>query len=105
MIRVWAHRQGERCRLYVTGHADGGEERHVICAGVSALTGALILYAAANCRHARYYMASGEVFLSCPKLGDGFEVVLQGLREIAKTYPDQVRIMQYEPVDDKIKTM
>lgn len=105
MICVYAHRKGERCRLYVTGHADGGEERHVICAGVSALTGALILYAAANCKNARYSMASGEVFLSCPALGEGFEIVLQGLCEIAKTYPDQVRIMQYEAVDDKIKTM
>lgn len=105
MIRVYAHRRGERCRLFVTGHADGGEERHVICAGVSALAGALILYAAASCKNARYYMASGEVFLSCPSLGEGFEVVLGGLCEIAKAYPDQVMLMQYEPVDDKIEAM
>ena len=105
MIRVYAHRSGERCRLFITGHADGGEERHVICAGVSALAGSLILYAAANCQKARYYMVSGEVFLSCPKLGEGFEVVLQGLSEIEKSYPDQVKIMQYAPVDDKIEVM
>ncbi|MBO5354466.1 MAG: ribosomal-processing cysteine protease Prp [Clostridia bacterium] len=105
MIHIYAHRKDERCRLYVTGHADGGEERHVICAGVSALTGALVLYAAANCKNARYYMASGEVFLSCPSLGEGFEIVLRGLCEIAKSYPDQVKLMQYESVDDKIEAM
>jgi uncharacterized protein YsxB (DUF464 family) len=105
VIRVYAHRNGERCRLFITGHAEGNDERHVICAGVSALAGALILYAAANCRHARYYMEPGEVFLSCPSLGEGFEVALCGLNEIAQSYPDQLRIMQYEPVDDKIKTM
>lgn len=77
----------------------------MICAGVSALAGALILYAAASCKNARYYMASGEVFLSCPSLGEGFEVVLGGLCEIAKAYPDQVMLMQYEPVDDKIEAM
>ena len=105
MICVYAHRTGKRCRLYVEGHADGGEERHVICAGVSALTGALILYAAANCKHARFYMSPGKAFLSCPTLGEGFEVALRGLCEIAKTYPDQVKIIECAPVDDKIKTM
>lgn len=101
MIRIYANRSGDRCRLFITGHAEGGEERHVICAGVSALAGALVLHAAANYRHARYHMTPGEVFLSCPNLGEGFELVMNGLCEIAKSYPDQVKIA----VDDKIKTM
>lgn len=105
MIRIYASRSGACCRLLVTGHARGGEERHVICAGVSALAGALALHAAASCRHARYHMAPGEVFVSCPHLGEGFALVMRGLCEIAKSYPDQVQIVQYSSVDDKIETM
>ena len=87
MIHIYAHRKGERCRLYVTGHADGGEERHVICAGVSALTGALVLYAAANCKNARYYMASGEVFLSCPRLARALRSCCGGFARSQKAIP------------------
>ena len=90
--------------MLITGHAEGGDERHVICAGVSALAGALVLHAA-GCRHARYYLRSGEVFLSCPDLGEGFELVINGLCEIAKGYPDQVKMMQHSAVDDKIKAL
>ena len=103
MIRVYASRSGERCRLLVTGHAQGGEERRVICAGVSALAGALALYAA-DLRHTRYHMAPGEVFVSCPRLGESFELVTRGLCEIAKAYPDQVKIC-YASVDDKIEAI
>ena len=105
MIRIYASRSGACHRLLVTGHAEGGEERHVICAGVSALAGALALYAAENCRHARYHMAPGEVFVSCPHSGEGFALVMRGLCEIAKSYPDQVQIVPCNSVDDKIETM
>lgn len=105
MIRIYASRSGACCRLLVTGHAEGGEERHVICAGVSALAGALALHAAESCRHARYHMAPGEVFVSCPHFEEGFALVMRGLCEIAKSYPDQVQIVQYSSVDDKIETM
>ena len=104
MIRVYASRKGDHCRLLVTGHATGDTEQDVICAGVSALAGALALHAA-TLPHARYHMAHGEVFVSCPHPGEGFALVMRGLCEIAKSYPDQVQIVQYSSVDDKIETM
>ncbi|MBQ8358034.1 MAG: ribosomal-processing cysteine protease Prp [Clostridia bacterium] len=95
MIRIYADRRGERCRFFATGHAEGSAERDVVCAGVSALAGALVLHAVAvPCRHLRYSMAPGEVFLSCNGLGEGLDLVLRGLEAIAERYPHQVRIEQ-----------
>jgi hypothetical protein len=67
MIRVYAERKGGRCRLFVTGHANEGKDRDAVCAGVSALTEALVLYAdaAPACRHLRRSVRAGEVFFSC----------------------------------------
>ena len=104
MIRVYASRKGDHCRLLVTGHATGDTEQGVICAGVSALAGALALHAA-TLPHARYHMAHGEVFVSCRGLGDCFELVVKGLRAIAAAYPEQVKIEPYVSVNDKIKTI
>ena len=104
MIRVYANRKGAHCRLLVTGHAQGDAEQGVICAGVSALAGALALHAA-TFPHARYHMAPGEVFVSCRGLGDCFELIIKGLQAIAAAYPDQVKIEPYMSVNDKIKTV
>ena len=95
MITVYADRAKDRCRLFVCGHAERGAEKDIVCAAVSALTSALVLQAtgSATCRHVRYRMASGEVFLSCRGgLGAGFDLVLTGLSAIAAEYPDHVRI-------------
>lgn len=95
MIHVYADRRGSRCRLYVEGHAGFAKGPDVVCAGVSALVGALLRYAATNsaCRHMRQSVKKGEVFLSCRGgLATGFDIVLGGLRAIAEQYPDFVRI-------------
>ena len=95
MIRVYADRRGSRCRLYVEGHAEFSKGPDVVCAGVSALVGALLRYTAASpaCRHLRQSVQRGEVFLSCRGgLSTGFDIVLGGLRAIAEQYPDHVRI-------------
>ncbi|MBE6703233.1 MAG: ribosomal-processing cysteine protease Prp [Ruminococcaceae bacterium] len=94
MIRVYAWRQADRCRLFVLGHANSGAERDIVCAGVSALTGALVFQAVQSeyCRHTRYRMAPGEIFLSCRGLGDGFETVISGLTAIARQYPAHLQI-------------
>lgn len=95
MIRVFAHRQGGKYRLYVTGHADYCPGNDVVCAGASALVGALVHYAAhsPNCRHLRCQTRSGEVFLSCRGgLGAGFDMIVEGLAAIAAAYPDHVRV-------------
>ena len=95
MIRVYAERRGSRCRLFVEGHANFSKGPDVVCAGVSALVGALVSYAAESpaCRHMRQSVRPGEVFLSCRGgLGAGFDMVLKGLSAIAECYPDCVRI-------------
>lgn len=103
MITVYADRAKDRCRLFVCGHAERGAEKDIVCAAVSALTSALVLQAtgSATCRHVRYRMASGEVFLSCRGMGDGFETVMAGLTAIAERYPRHVCIQS--AVDDKTK--
>ncbi len=98
MIEVYARRRGERCSFFATGHAEEGSERDVVCAGVSALTSALVFHAVnAGARYLRYTMSAGQIFLSCHGLGDAFELVLSGLSAIAEKYPEHVRIA----VDDK----
>ncbi len=95
MIRVFSHRCGGKYRLYVTGHAGYAPGNDIVCAGVSALVGALVQYAKANpaCRHLRCNMQSGEVFLSCRGgLGAGFDMIVGGLAAIAASYPDHVAV-------------
>lgn len=93
MIEVYARRRGERCTFFATGHAAKGDERDVVCAGVSALTSALIFHAVkTSARYLRYTMASGQVFLSCHGLGAAFDLVLTGLSAIAAGYPEHLRM-------------
>lgn len=98
MIEIYARRRGERCTFFATGHAAEGDERDVVCAGASALIGALVLYAVqASVRYLRYTMASGQVFLSCHGLGTAFDLVLTGLSSVAVEYPEHLRVT----IDDK----
>ena len=93
MIRVFAYRKRGYFRLYVTGHADYNPGEDVVCAGVSALVGALLSFAtkSRDCRHLRWSAHPGEVFLACRGgLGVGFDIVLAGLEQIAAGYPDHV---------------
>ena len=95
MISVFSHRCGGKYRLYVTGHADYSPGNDIVCAGVSALVGALVNYAKASpaCRHLRCKVKAGEVFLSCRGgLGAGFDMIVGGLDAIAVSYPDHVRV-------------
>ena len=103
MITVYGDRAADKCRLFVSGHAESGAEKDIVCAAVSALTSALLFQAPGSkvCRHVRYRMAPGEVFLSCHGLGDGFETVMTGLAAIAERYPSHLCIKS--AVDDKIE--
>ena len=95
MIEVYVERKGTRCRLYVVGHAAYAEGPDIVCAGVSALTGALLDYAerCGNCRHLRTSMERGRVFLSCHGgLGAAFDMTVQGLSAIAESYPQCMRM-------------
>lgn len=105
MIEVYAEKAGPKCRMLVTGHASQGPERDVVCAGVSALVSSLVFYATAApaCRHLRYSMEPGEVFLSCTGLGESFVLVLRGLDAIAQAHPAHLKINSMPSVDDKSK--
>lgn len=96
MILVYANREGARCRLFVEGHADYQKKGDdIVCAAVSALTGALVAFAAESpaCRHLRWSVRKGELFLSCRGgLGVGFDIVMRGLRAIGEQYPECLRI-------------
>ena len=95
MIEVFSHRCGGKYRVYVKGHANYAPGNDIVCAGVSALVGALVGYAKENaaCRHLRCNVQPGEVFLSCRGgLGAGFDMILGGLAAIAASYPEHVRV-------------
>ena len=95
MIRVFAHRQGGYYRFYATGHANYCPGEDIVCAGVSALVGALTAFAvqSTDCRHVRCRSEAGEVFLACRGgLGRAFDLVVGGLARIAQAYPDHVRV-------------
>ena len=95
MIEIYAHRKESYYRLFVTGHAGYHPGEDIVCAGVSALTGALIRYARLSpaCGHLRCYAKRGEAFLSCRGgLGAGFDMILRAYQNIARLYPNHVRI-------------
>ncbi len=108
MIEIYAYRKGGYYRLYVSGHANYHPGEDIVCAGVSALVGALVGYAKASpdCRHLRASMRSGEVFLCCRGgLGTGFDMIVGGLSRIAKTYPDHVRIVTASGGQKQLKSV
>lgn len=95
MIRVRHDQAGDLHRLTVTGHADYGPHgADIVCAGVSALTYALLASAEKlggdmiGCR-----ADSGDVECVC-RGGDGaFMVALCGMKEIARKYPQHVEVI------------
>ncbi|MBQ8339666.1 MAG: ribosomal-processing cysteine protease Prp [Clostridia bacterium] len=100
MIAVYVEKRGKRCRLYVEGHAEYAPDgADIVCAGVSALVGSLLLYAkeCGNCRHLRTDSAPGRFFLSCRGgLGAAFDLTARGLAAIANSYPRNVRLYTAE---------
>lgn len=90
MIAVYADRRGAKYRLLVQGHAGEGEEAPLVCAAVSALTGALAAFAEnePRCRTKRISLCEGEMFLSCVGgLRGAFDMTMQALEALAVVYP------------------
>ena len=93
MIEVFSYRNGGKCRLYVCGHAAYHPGNDIVCAGVSALVGALAQYAARHYRHVRCRLEEGNAFLAAGGgAEEGFDMAVQGLAAIAASYPDYVRV-------------
>lgn len=90
MIRIYATKRGEKYRLLVQGHAEKEGEGRLVCAAVSALTGALVGFARActACKYVRSSLSHGNVFLSCHfGLQDAFFMTLLALQQLADAYP------------------
>ena len=97
MIEIYAYRQGGKCRLCVNGHAEYFPGNDIVCAGVSALVGALAQYATTHpCyRQVRTYLQKGDAFFACGEgAADGFDMIVEGLAAIAAAYPDHVRVQR-----------
>ena len=95
MIEIFSYRHGGKCRLFVTGHAEYSPGNDIVCAGVSALVGALARYASESprYRHVRCRMQKGDAFFACGEgAEDGFDMIVGGLAAIAASYPDHVRV-------------
>lgn len=93
MITVYADHRGEKYRLLVEGHAGREGAGSLVCAAVSALTGALVEYAKSNpvCRYVRTASDKGRVFLSCQMgLENAFEMTVGALMQLAAAYPRHI---------------
>ena len=93
MIAVYADKRGEKYRLLVEGHAGENGDGSLVCAAVSALTGALVEYARNSpvCCRLRASVDKGRVFLSCRYgLGNAFDMTVLALAKLASLYPQHM---------------
>lgn len=97
MIHVYADREGQKYRLLAQGHADDSvSDGALVCAAVSALTGALLQFARSRecCRFLRASMAHGHIFFSCRGgLKNAFEMTVAALSALAQQYPRHICVM------------
>lgn len=93
MIKIYATKRGEKYRLLVEGHAKKEGGGSLVCAAVSALTGALVSFAKSHpaCRYVRTSLARGNAFLSCKYgLNDTYDMTVSALQQLAMDYPMHV---------------
>ena len=97
MVRIHYSRDGNGHHLHITGHAGyapAGSD--IVCAGVSALSFALLGYLRQTGTAAEAACRRGELTLRCgagAQADAAFQMALAGYQIIAKTYP------QYAEVD------
>lgn len=95
MIRVRHKKAGELHRLTVTGHADYGPHgADIVCAGVSALTYALLAsIEKLGGTILEAWVTSGDTEIISQGGDSAFEVALTGLELIAEKYPQHVEVI------------
>lgn len=95
MIRVRHKKAGDLHRLTVKGHASYGPHgADIVCAGVSALTYALLASAEKLGGEILDHRAdSGDLEILCRGGDSAFEVALTGLKLIAEKYPQNVEVI------------
>lgn len=101
MTRIRYRTDGRFHSLVVAGHAGYAEEGNdIVCAGVSAITYALLGWVENNRDKVSFVhtsVGSGEVLVSCEGGQDAhtaFEVATIGLEQIAAKYPNHV-VVEY----------
>ena len=97
MIRINYFRAGDEHKLAVMGHAGYAEHgRDIICAGVSAISFALLDYLQhSECEIKEASVADGEMRLICKGedvVRSAYEMAVGGYRQIAESYPQYVEI-------------
>ena len=97
MITIFAGRNPNRCALHVAGHAGAaplGED--VVCAAVSVLTQTLAMSLRVfELRGCRIRLRPGDARITCTVSGLAdalFYQTILGLAQIARQYPEQVRL-------------
>lgn len=100
MIRVYYARGKGEHELTINGHAGYAEYgRDIVCAGVSAITFALLGWMEHNQEEITQFdelmVEDGSVYISCAgsdKLSTAFQVALMGYIQIARAHPENVDI-------------
>ena len=100
MIRVYYTRGEGKHELNINGHAGYAEYgRDIICAGVSAITFALLGWMEHNEEEItqldELMVEDGQVFIACAgtnNLNTAFQVAIMGLIQIARAHPEYVSI-------------
>ena len=108
MIRVYYTRGEGTHELNINGHAGYAEYGNdIICAGVSAITFALLGWMEHNEEEItqldELMVEDGQVYLSCTgseKLNTAFQVAIMGLIQISRAHPDYVSIEYSGPAGD-----
>ena len=107
MIHIHYHRGGSRHHIHITGHAGyapAGSD--IVCAGVSALSFALLGHLRQTGTAAEAACRKGELTLRCDRYDEtdvAFDMALTGYQLIAKTYPQyvEVDIMPHQEADTR----
>ena len=96
MIRINYCREGDRHRLAVDGHAGQAPRGHdIVCAGVSAISFALIGYLQQRETEAQISGGAGSLAIDCrgdERAASAFDMALCGWLQIAANYPHHVEV-------------
>ena len=107
MIRIHYSRDGKTHQLHITGHAGYAPRgQDIVCAGISALSFALLGHLRQTGTAAEAACRKGELTLRCPvgtQTDSAVSMALTGYQLIAKTYPQyvEVDIMPHQEADTR----
>ena len=99
MTKVYYFKSEDQHELYIYGHAGYDEEgRDIVCSAVSSIGYALLGFLeneADDTSEYAYFTESGKLVVSAnasASVDAAFKMAVIGLRQIAKQYPDHVRV-------------